>query len=151
MESALASTPLLNTLFALIHVEDLANIICESLASNRIGISEIDDSEGGHDWRELADLNRAISGTPNRLIYLPKPLADAVAFCSEWSVLFTGQYAMFGRGKVNELYHKDWVARGPGWPRANPIKLGEGLAETLAWYRANGMLPPLPPKARSAA
>ena len=76
------------------------------------------------------------------------PNVDALA--SEFGTFFTGQSGMVNRGKVNELYHTDWVAKGAGWPRDNPIGLAQGLAETLTWYRANGWLPEAKQAVRTA-
>ena len=136
--------------FSLVHVQDFARVVAAAAISHETGVLEIDDGQGGHDWQELADFNRAINGKPNRLIYLPKPLVNTVAQFSEWSAMLTGQYGMVNRGKVTELYHTDWVARGPGWPRDNAISLAEGLAETVAWYRTRGWLPPLKQVIRTA-
>jgi hypothetical protein len=45
---------------------------------------------------------------------------------------------------VPELYHPDWVARGPRLDRAAGWKpafdLTKGFADTLAWYRTRGWL-----------
>ena len=44
-------------------------------------------------------------------------------------------------GKIAELYHSNWVSAPPGWPLDKPTGFAEGLAQTLAWYRAAGWLP----------
>lgn len=136
--------------FSLVHVEDFARVVCAASFSKQTGVLEIDDMSGGHDWQELAAINRAISGKPNRLYFLPKSLVTGVAMASEIASKFTGQSGMVNRGKVNELYHGDWVARGAGWPRENPVDLARGLAETVTWYRAQGWLPPLRQAVRTA-
>jgi hypothetical protein len=58
---------------------------------------------------------------------------------------------MVSAGKMRELYHADWVARSPGWPRDDAIPLAEGMRRTLAWAMADGLLPQLPLADRSAA
>lgn len=136
--------------FSLVHVQDFARVVAAAANGRQIGMMEIDDMQGGHDWNELAKLNRSISGKPNRVIYLPHALVKTVALVSEFGALLTGQSGMVNRGKVNELYHNDWVARGASWPRENPIGLAEGLAETVTWYRANGWLPPLKQAVKTA-
>lgn len=136
--------------FSLVHVRDFARVVAGVTVSPQTDLLEIDDMQGGHDWQELADLNRVISGKPNRLIYLPRVIVNTAAMASEFGTFLTGQSGMVTRGKVNELYHTDWVARGAGWPRPNPIGLAEGLAETVTWYRANGWLPPLKQAVRTA-
>ena len=136
--------------FSLVHVVDFARVVCAATLGKQAGVLEIDDMSGGHNWRELAALNRAISGKPNRLLFLPRSLVTGVAIASEIGTKFTGQSGMVNRGKVNELYHGDWVARGAGWPRDDVIGLAQGLAETVTWYRAQGWLPPLRQAVRTA-
>ena len=136
--------------FSLLHVKDFARVVTCSATSRQTGILEIDDMQGGHDWQELADINRTICGKPNQIAYLPRTIVNTIAVASELSRFFTGQSGMVNRGKVNELYHPDWVARGLGWPRSNAIGLSEGLTDTVTWYRAHGWLPPLKQAVRTA-
>ena len=136
--------------FSLLHVKDFARVVTCSATSRQTGILEIDDMQGGHDWQELADINRMICGKPNQIAYLPRTIVNTIAVASELSRFFTGQLGMVNRGKVNELYHPDWVARGVGWPRSNAIGLSEGLTDTVTWYRAHGWLPPLKQAVRTA-
>ena len=136
--------------FSLLHVKDFARVVACSATSRQTGILEIDDMQGGHDWQELADINRMICGKPNQIAYLPRTIVNTIALASELSRFFTGQLGMVNRGKVNELYHPDWVARGVGWPRSNAIGLSEGLTDTVTWYRAHGWLPPLKQAVRTA-
>jgi nucleoside-diphosphate-sugar epimerase len=151
LQKAIAAVPgQSNARFSLVHVADFARVVCHAAGSKQTGVLEIDDMSGGHDWKELAALNRVISGKPNRLYFLPRSLVTGVAIASEISSKFTGQLGMVNRGKVNELYHGDWVARGAGWPRDNAIGLAQGLAETVTWYRAHGWLPPLRQAVRTA-
>ena len=135
--------------FSLLHVNDFAAVVAQAAAATQQGLLEVDDMQGGHDWAELATLNREQSGRPRKLIYLPQGLVNAVALAAEWRVLLTGRPGMVNRGKVRELYHPDWVTRGAGWPRPNAIPLRDGFAETLSWYRNEGWLPPLAQNVRS--
>ncbi len=129
--------------FSLVHVDDFAWVVCQAATAKQTGILEIDDMSGGHNWHELASLNRKINNFPRRVVFLPRSLVTGVALASELASKLTGQSGMVNRGKVNELYHGDWVARGEGWPRDNPIGLAKGLSETVTWYRAHGWLPPV--------
>ncbi|MDP4822723.1 MAG: hypothetical protein NWR47_02120, partial [Aestuariivirgaceae bacterium] len=59
--------------------------------------------------------------------------------------------SMLSRGKLGELYHADWVARGPELPGFAPqIGFARGFAETLAAYRDQGLLPRAAGKATTA-
>lgn len=137
--------------FSLVHVADFAAVVVSAVTSKAQGVFEIDDCAGGHDWAELAALNLKLTGLPQHLTFLPKPLVSLVAMGAEIGAYVTGQSGMVNRGKVRELYHNDWVVRGANWPRDNPIALATGLAETLAWYRQEGWLPPLKPNRKTAA
>jgi hypothetical protein len=56
----------------------------------------------------------------------------------------TGRATIFGRGKVREMFHPDWVCRPSDLGGAEPwrarIGLAEGIVGTLAWYRRQGWL-----------
>jgi nucleoside-diphosphate-sugar epimerase len=129
--------------FSLVHVEDFAWVVCQAATATQTGLIEVDDMSGGHDWHELATLNRKINGNPRHVVFLPRSLVTGVAIAAEIGTKLTGQTGLVNRGKVNELYHGDWIARGAGWPRDNAIGLARGLAETVTWYRAHGWLPPM--------
>jgi hypothetical protein len=75
-------------------------------------------------------------------VFLPKPLAAAVAFIANGLSGVTGKPNMINPGKIRELYHDDWVARGQELTPADPILFARGFPDTLAWYRAAGWLPP---------
>lgn len=129
--------------FSLIHVADFAAVVADAASGNAVGLFEVDDLAGGHNWAELAAITAAHSGMPQRLMYLPKAFVSVVAMGAEIGAFFTGRPGMVTRAKVRELYHEDWVVRGNNWPRAHPITLEKGLIETLNWYRQEGWLPPL--------
>jgi nucleoside-diphosphate-sugar epimerase len=128
--------------FSLIHVDDLARMIAEAAAGKRTGIVELGDGcAQGHDWKELARVAAAVEHKSVTPVFLPKFLPYAFAFFAEAIAKLNGKPSMISRGKVNELYHKDWVARGEGWPLKSPTGFAQGFAETLAWYRHEGWLP----------
>ncbi len=78
---------------------------------------------------------------------VPKAVPAMVAVAAEAWARHRQSPSMINRGKINELYFSgDWVVRGDGWPRADAIRLEEGMAETFAWYRAHGWLPPAKPQ-----
>jgi nucleoside-diphosphate-sugar epimerase len=137
--------------FSLVHVEDFARVVASAAAGKAKGLFEVDDMSGGHGWAELADICAKLTGLPQHLTYLPKGLVSLVALGAEIGAYFTGQTGMVNRGKVRELYHHDWLVRGANWQRENPISLGEGLTETLAWYQREGWLPEAKRSVKSAA
>ncbi|MFO1057055.1 MAG: NAD-dependent epimerase/dehydratase family protein [Dongiaceae bacterium] len=129
---------------SLIHAEDLAAAIAAAAACPLAGVAcEVDDGRpGGYDWREFAAIAAAAAGVPFHSVPLPRPVVAAAGLASHWVSAMRGRPAIFGPGKVREMFHPDWVCRpsplqAEGWwqPR---IGLAEGVAGTLAWYRAQG-------------
>ena len=137
--------------FALLHVQDFAHIAAEAVSSSRTGLIELDDRNGSYDWNMLAAEHRRITGLPERVIFIPKPVAFAAAVAVEGFSRVANRPSMTNTGKVNELYHRDWSAQAESWPRENAIGLAQGLEETLAWYRQHAWLPPLPQRTRNQA
>ncbi len=126
--------------FSLIHVQDFARVVASSISSPVAGMLEVDDLSGGHTWADLANINRDLTGMPQSTFFVPKAAAHAVASCAELFGLIARKPSITNRGKVTELYHGDWVARGANWPRDNPIGLKQGYEDTLKWYIEHGWL-----------
>jgi nucleoside-diphosphate-sugar epimerase len=138
--------------FSLLHVEDLARILAEACDGERGGTVELSDGkDGGYSWPELCAIAADHEGRTIRPVFLPRGVVSAVASVSEMIARFRGKPGMVSHGKVAELYHADWVARGEGWGLADPISFPDGLAETLAWYRKQGWLPQARRAGRSTA
>ncbi len=126
--------------FSLVHVNDFAVVCLAAARGQGAGILEIDDTAGGYTWTDLASVTRRNFASPRKLFHLPRPAASAIASMGAVASKLNGKPAMLSHGKVNELYHKDWVTTGPGWPRTNPVKLETGLPQTIQWYREQGWL-----------
>jgi nucleoside-diphosphate-sugar epimerase len=131
---------------SMIHATDVAGAVAAALESPQNGlICEIDDGKpGGYDWREVVAIAAATTGRASRALTLPRRLFQAAALASELAARLSGRPTIFSRGKVREMFHPDWVCRpstlagsAPWRPR---IGLAEGIAGTLAWYRAEGWL-----------
>lgn len=128
--------------FSLLHVNDFARILTEACETEREGLVELSDGKtGGYSWGELCAIAAANEGRTVRPFFLPRGLVSAVASVSEAVSRFRARPGMVSHGKVAELYHPDWVAKGEGWPLEAVTPFAEGLAETLAWYRQQGWLP----------
>ena len=131
-----------DTRFSLLHVRDMASILTEACEARREGLTELSDGKaGGYSWAELCAIAGAHQGRLVRPVFLPRGMVSAVASVSEAIARFRGQPGMVSCGKVAELYHPDWVAKGEGWPLKSLTLFPEGFAETLAWYRQRGWLP----------
>jgi nucleoside-diphosphate-sugar epimerase len=131
--------------FSLIHARDLSRIIADQINGTEQGIHEVSDGKpGGYDWGELIAAAAALRGAPVRAIFLPRAIPMAVAAVAEVLALLRGKPGMINRGKIRELYQLDWVSRPGTLCLPDPTGFAQGLAETVAWYRAAGWLPPGP-------
>jgi nucleoside-diphosphate-sugar epimerase len=136
--------------FSLIHVDDLAAILCLAAESQRTGLAEVDDLAGGHGWDDLLAITRHLFGAPQNSIFVPFGMASLAGSLADAWAAVSGHALMVSRGKIRELYHPDWVATGENWPRPNPIALSQGLPATIRWYQAQGKLPRRGTDGRSA-
>lgn len=129
--------------FSLIHGRDLARLIANAIAAGQQGLHEVSDGRaGGYGWADLAAVAAALRGGPVRTVFLPRPVAEAVAHGAEAVARLTGKPSLVNRGKIAELYHPDWVSRDDVLRLADPVSLAAGLAEAVTWYRSAGWLPP---------
>lgn len=137
--------------FSLLHADDLAQVCIDALSSPVEDMREVDDGHGAYGWQDVAATTRALCGRPARVHFIPRRLAMSVGYLADGLSALTRRPGMVSAGKMRELYHADWVARPPGWPRNNPIALRDGMHRTLTWAMAQGLLPRLPLADRSAA
>lgn len=129
--------------FSLIHVHDLARAIADAVESGTGGRYEISDgTEGGYRWADLIAAAQRVEGISIRPIFLPKFVPSLVAAAASGISRLTGKPGMVTPGKIAELYHGDWVARGPGLRLADATGFEAGFAGTVEWYRREGWLPP---------
>lgn len=130
-----------------IHVADLAEAVAALLGTEswRERIVELDDEHpDGHDWAEIVRILGQCFGQQPVSFRLPRPvMAPIAAAVSAFSCL-TGRAQVLSREKMAELYHADWVAKGPRLSELAPWRphfgLPEGFADTLAWYQAQALL-----------
>jgi nucleoside-diphosphate-sugar epimerase len=133
--------------FSLVHVQDLARLLVMALAAGLPSgsVLEPDDARlGGYGWRDMAAIAERELGRRVRLIALPRAPLSLAAGLAERYARARGQMPPLTRGKVAELFHRDWVcdprtmAALPGW--RPEIDFARGLPATLAWYREAGWL-----------
>ena len=137
--------------FSLLYVSDFAKVACESVDATAHGIFELDDQSMGYEWSDLVRVNRAVTGYPRRVLQLPQALVHAYAAMGEVAGRLKNEPPIISRQKVATAYHGDLVANGWIWPIAQPVKLEQGLAQTLEWYWQHGWLPRKNGKAGSRA
>ncbi|MFO1090487.1 MAG: NAD-dependent epimerase/dehydratase family protein [Hyphomicrobiales bacterium] len=134
---------------SLIHVADLANAIM-LLTEARAGggqVFEVDDeTPGGYGWDDLVRQAGEALGRTVRPVFLPLAAARGISRVAGAVTAFTGGDPLIAPNKVAELYHHDWVCRGPSLASTTPwrarIRFREGFAETMQWYWREGWLRP---------
>lgn len=129
--------------FSLLYVADLANFLLAQIEQRTTGLHEIDDGRpNGYGWSDLVKGAAETEMREPRLIFLPRWLLQGLS----WPVSLLGAglklRVPLTPGKVRELYHHDWVARGGDAGLAGALQFGEGFRHTIAWYREQGWLPP---------
>jgi nucleoside-diphosphate-sugar epimerase len=128
---------------AMIHARDAAaSIAVLSRDGPEAATFEItDENAGGYAWSELLRAAGAALGRTPRVLPLPDAVFRGAGAASGAAAMLAGRAAIFNRGKVREILHRDWSsdpARQP--PRtlwAPRIGLSAGLAETVAWWRSH--------------
>ena len=111
----------------------LLRVACATRRASGTILEPDDGTAGGYGWRELAAIAEAALGRRVRTIGVPRaPLALAAGLAERY-----GQPAarppILSRGKVAELYHRDWVcdtAASAAMPAG-----GRGSASATAWSR----------------
>lgn len=132
---------------ALIHAADLAAAVAAAAGPEMpAGVYEVsDDRAEGYGWPEIVAAACAASGRRARSVRVP---AGALRLAGFWGDLlaFGGAAPIYTTGKCREILHADWssrlAAQPPGEIWRPSRALSEGFAETVAWYRSVGWLPP---------
>jgi 2-alkyl-3-oxoalkanoate reductase len=147
----------------MIHVEDLVSLIgalaADALAGDATDgtgsdaatlrpatVTACDARAGGYSWDEiLTTAAHAVGNSQARLFRAPGSLLRSVALTGDLARAL-GVASMVSSQKLREIQHRDWsvhkaeLARIEGW--APRFTLEAGFANTVAWYRAAGWLPP---------
>jgi len=132
---------------SVIHVDDLVAAMHAWLIGPEPAgeVYELADGRrGGYAWRTLIDAAARELTVHPWYVRPPAVALKIVGHVSHLGARLAGRVAFLSPDKLRELRHDDWVCRDErfrgrtGWrPR---VPLGEGLRETLAWYRAKGWL-----------
>jgi UDP-glucose 4-epimerase len=133
---------------SLIHVDDLARALLVLAAGGPSrDVLELDDgggARGGYAHAEHAAAIGAALGKQVRMIPIGDGLLNGAAAVASRLAGWRGQLPTLSRDRARYLAHPDWVARGGNariadlWqPR---FGLADGMADTVAGYRAKGWL-----------
>ena len=132
---------------SLVHVSDLASAIVAAVEAPALSGVTAEVHDGAADGYGFAEVLGLIDGGPgrHRPMFIPGPVMQVVGGAVWLASMLTGGVPMLTPGKARELTFPDWVCRDTalaeraGWHAAIPA--ARGLAETRAWYEANGDLP----------
>lgn len=125
-----------------IHVADLADLLCR-LADAYLPLADAyeadDGSENGYSLRDFAvEAGKALGRRPV-LLPLPRAVLHVLAALQQGVSRVDGKARILSAAKVREMFHRDWVCHDRrlagfiGWQ--GRVRLSEGFAETVAWYR----------------
>ncbi|MDP2333397.1 MAG: NAD-dependent epimerase/dehydratase family protein [Reyranella sp.] len=131
---------------ALIHVEDLAEVLAATVESPLPNsVYEIDDGrEGGHGYDDMAAaagvaLGRAVWSVP-----VPRIAMDIVGSANDLRHALGGPAQILTRAKVGELFHSDWTTHDHRLAETLDFRaqydLEAGFRDTVLWYRRQGWL-----------
>lgn len=127
---------------SVIAVGELVRLLVALPASNALSREIVEPDDGAANGWDHRDFARALgTATGRKVLPLPLPrfVLNAIAALDG---LFRGKKAKLTPDRVAYFCHPDWVshARPPAdvWAPQQPTP--EALAETAAWYRANGQL-----------
>jgi len=98
--------------FSLLHVDDLAEVICRLVAHGpTLEILPLAGPQPGPGWcwEDLADLARQASDRRIRIVSIPRGALSAGGAFGLLISRIAGRRAMLSPGKARELLHRDWV------------------------------------------
>ena len=128
----------------LIHVRDLARALVAAADSDRSGRLYHVADPSIRPWSEVVELIERAVGRGAIRVPIPRPLLRLAAAASETAARLASRGTIFNRDKVRELLAPGWICstelaqRELGFRTAIPLE--QGIAETAAWYRAEGWL-----------
>ncbi|MCL6252139.1 NAD(P)H-binding protein [Altererythrobacter sp. KTW20L] len=129
---------------SVIHVDDLARLLLDCLASDmaRHAVFEPDDGRAGG-WPH-GDLARAIGHAVGKRVWAPAMPAALVKLAARADVLVRGNKARLTPDRAQYMVHPDWACHAdkavPAALWKPRIDTPEGLAQTAAWYAAEGWI-----------
>ncbi len=134
-------TPVLS----LVHVTDLVRgMIDAAVADGTAGETYFLGSEAFYSWNDVKEAATKAIGRRALTISIPKPLVGTVGAVVESAARWTGAYPPLNRDKAREIRYgckKCSVEKAQShFGYRAPTPLGEGVAQTIAWYREQGWL-----------
>jgi nucleoside-diphosphate-sugar epimerase len=127
------------------YVEDLVQAILLA-AETRTASGEIFFLADGHDYRmeEIGDIFAQAMGVSALKLHLPRQLLFGLGFLAECVARVTGRPSIMSRGKLREMFCKNWlcdIEKARALLGFEPrIALARGAELTVAWYKEENWL-----------
>jgi dihydroflavonol-4-reductase len=130
---------------SIVHVRDLVEGIVKA-AESPAGANEIFylANEATVEISEMMGMVQRLLGTRALRVGIPDRVVRFLGAVVEDAASLVGKRSMFGRDKALEMTQKAWccspakAARLLGWRAGEPLE--RGMADAVAWYRAQGLL-----------
>ena len=129
---------------SLVYVRDLVHGMADALESDAaMGQTYCLGSARGYSWDEVREAALSALGKRALRLNVPKALVGPIGAVSEFVGRVTGRYPPLNREKAREA-KEAWICsiekarRDFGY--VPETSLGDGMNETMAWYRAHGWL-----------
>lgn len=128
----------------LVHARDLAESLARAATVQQAaGVYHVAHPRP-YVWVEVARAIAHALGRSARVVRVPPALVRGAAAATELASALAGRATIFDRDKARELLAPGWLCETEAAKRdlgfEAQIALPEGLAETAAWYRAQGWL-----------
>ena len=138
----LIPTPPAGQRMAVVHGADLARLLLILAARDDQGGTIVEPDDGTPGGWDTRDFTRAI-GTAMGTRVIPVPQPAWIIRAAAWAaVRLRGTKAKLTPDRARYFAHLDWTSHAPppGALWRAEIDTRRGLADTAAWYRANGLL-----------
>jgi len=133
--------------FSMLYVDDLISAVrCLLLDKSRnSAIFELDDGHpGGYCWNDVViEAGKKFDRTVKNIV-VPKPAQYILATAASITATLVRNPPILNRGKINEMFHPDWISRNNLLNEATDwipkVQLAEGISMTVDWYVEQGWL-----------
>ena len=135
--------------YSLVHVADLCDgILAVAERGRRVGGEGAEgvyflDGGPDHSWEEIALASCAAAGRRARVVHVPELTNLAVAACASLAAALTRKPSMLSFDKLKEIRQPAWTCTSERARRelayAPRFALKEGMADAVAWFRAQGL------------
>lgn len=139
---------------SMVHVDDVVRA-CLIAAEHPAAVHQVFYVTGEEaDWKELAGIAGRALGRRLRRIRMPTGVLQGLGELLEWRYRITGLKHSLNRRKAEELVAEGWTVSGEKAERVlgfrPAVRLEEGFAETVRWWRYHDLLPDRLPRRRYA-